>query len=232
MTSEGRKVHGQAAQTRENGNFLEALKLSSEALIAYQKEGDVLGMAEILVDSSITYRHLYDQTEDPNFLIIAEHCAQAGVDIARKSGIKESLAIPLSRLATVQEKLGKLNEAVNSYKEAVENMENNPPKEHNRPAVLLDMKVHLTTTEYKTGDKSALERAEKFLQELEATEEISDYNKHVWVSGGHMRIAEMLREDNPEKAREHLQKAKEVIDSDPKLKLRLRQWQKLAATFK
>ena len=39
-----------------------------------------------------------------------------------------------------------------------------------------------------------------------------------------MRIAEILREDNTEKA-------KEIIDSNPALKLRLGQWEKLAATF-
>lgn len=231
MESPGRQLHGKATQARESGDFLEALKLNDEALLAYQESGDILGFAENLVDRSITYRLLHDQTGDANFSIIAEHESLAAVEIAKKSGFREALAVPLFKLANVQEKLGKFPEAVSSYKDSVENMVDNPPKEHDRPAVLADMKVHLATTEYKAGDKSALERAEDALKELKEAEEPSDYNKHVWVSGGHMRIAEILGEENPEKAKEHLQKAKEIIDSDPRLTLRLSQWQKLAEKF-
>ena len=46
-----------------------------------------------------------------------------------------------------------------------------------------------------------------------------------------MRIADMLKEDNPEKAKEHLQKAKEIIDNNPDLKLRAEQWKKLTESF-
>lgn len=176
MESEGRRLRGLAAQARERGEPLEALKLSDEA----------------------------------------------------------ALAIPLERLATVQEELGLLDDAVKSYREAVEKIESNPPAEHKvpeRPAIVADFKIHLTTCEYNAGDKSALERAESALLELESHPDIADYNQHVWVSGGHMRIAEMLQSDDPEKAKEHLQKAKEIIDSDPRLTIRLAQWQKLAEKF-
>ena len=103
---------------------------------------------------------------------------------------------------------------------------------------MADFKVHLATCEYKqsfstnkAGDESALERAEAALADLESHPDIEGYNQHVWVSGGHMRIAEMLREVNPVKAKEHLQKAKDIIDSDQRLTIRLSQWQKLAEKF-
>lgn len=235
MESEGRRLHGLAAQARERGEPLEALKLSDEAALAYQKDGDILGFAENLVDRSITLRHLADSTRDSNYLIVALHESLAAVEIARKSGREDALAIPLEKLAVVQEELELLEDAVKSYREAVENIESNPPAEHKvpeRPAIVADFKLHLATCEYKAGDKSALERAEAALSDLEAHPDIADYNQHVWVSGGHMRIAEMLREDDPEKAKKHLQKAKEVIDSDPRLTIRLSQWQQLAEKFK
>ena len=231
MDSAGRQLHNQAEQAREKGNFLEALELSDQALIKYQEESSVLGFAEIQASRFLTLRHLFEKTNDQNYLILAKHAASSAVEIAQKNGNKEALALPLFNLAKAQETLGELSKAVNSYKEAVGNMINNPPKEHNKPAVLADMKVHLTTTEYKAGDKTALQRAEEALTELENNPDISDYNQHVWVSGGHMRIAEMLKTDNPGKAQEHLQKAKEIIDADPNLTLRKTQWQKLAEKF-
>jgi len=230
MESKGRQIHGEAANARERGESIESLKLTDEAIKAYQEEGDLLGLAEVLVDRSITFRHLYDASGDKNYLVIAKHEAQAGVEIARKSNQKEALPIPLARLANVQTDLGEFDEATKNYQEAVEAMSSNPPSQHNRPAVVVDMKAHLATTEYKSGDKSALERAEKALSELEQTDE-ADYNKHVWVSGAHMRIAEMLINDDPQKAKEHLQKAKEIIDADPSLTIRAQQWEKLAQKF-
>lgn len=241
MKSEGRRLHGLAEQAREKGESVEAVKLAEDAMAAYQKDGDILGFAEALVDQFLSLRHLFDKTGDRSYLIRAKHSAMASVEVAESSGDKTALAIPYFNLAKAQETLGQLQEAVSSYKKAVENIENNPPAEHKvpeRPAIVADFKVHLATCEYKqsfstnkAGDKSALERAEAALSDLEKTPDISDYNQHVWVSGGHMRIAEMLQSDDPEKVKDHLQKAKEVIDSDPRLTIRLAQWQKLADKF-
>ena len=46
-----------------------------------------------------------------------------------------------------------------------------------------------------------------------------------------MSAAKLLKEDNPESAKEYLQKAKEIIDADPALKVRKTQWEKLAERF-
>lgn len=56
MESEGRRIHGQAAHAREEGKHLDALKLHDEAMLAYQKDGDQLGLAEVLADRSIVLR--------------------------------------------------------------------------------------------------------------------------------------------------------------------------------
>ncbi len=234
MESEGRKIHGLAAQARERGESVQSLKLDIEAMAAYQKEGNKLGFAEIQAEMFLTIRHLYDKTEDKGYLILAKYAAMSSVELAQESGDKTALAIPYFNLAKAQDTLGKFSQAVENYKQALENLENNPPEVHRveeRPAMVADFKVHLTTCEYKTGDKTALERAETALKELEEGAEIADYNKKVWLSGGHMKIAEMLKDDDSTKAKEHLQKAKEIIDSDESLTLRKAQWEKLATQF-
>jgi tetratricopeptide (TPR) repeat protein len=156
----------------------------------------------------------------------------ASVTIARESGNKQALALPFFSLARLQEDLGELSDAVESYKEAIANMQNNPPETHKFPAVLADMQIHLATCEYKAGDKTALERAEKALVDLQAAaDEPNKFSKDVWLSGAHMRIAEILKTDNPQKAKNHLQQAKTIIDANPELILRQKQWQRLADTF-
>lgn len=229
----GRKLHGQAAHAREEGRHLEALKLQDEAMLAYQKDNDFLGLAEVLADRSLVLRHLAEETGDKNWLYIAKAEMEASVQITKNSGDKTAAALPLYNLAKIYDSLEAYPESVKIYQEAVNNMENNPPALHNRPAVLSDMKIHLNCVEYKSGDKSALERMLQNIKELEESneQEISKYNFDVWLSGAHMSVAEMLKEDGPAKAKEHLQKAKTIIDANPDLKLRKQQWEKLAQTF-
>lgn len=249
---EGRRLHGMSAQARERGEAVEALKLGDEATATYQRDGDRLGYAESLADRAIALGHISEKSEDPFFatayLIDARNTSRSAVEVAERSGDITSLAIPYLRFGRAQENLGELNEAVESYRKAVQNMTQNPPAAHNRAAVIADFKNHLATAEYKAGDKSALERAEEGLKDFDQVEVLTDeqlkaqnghlnfnqepsYNYNVWLSGAHMRIAEMLKTDDPAEAKKHLEEAKKIIDSDPKLIIRKDQWQKLAKTF-
>lgn len=239
MKSQGRQLHAQAAQARESGDFENALQLSDQAMLAYQQAGDKLGLSELLTDRSITFRHLFEKTGDKDFLLITKAEMEASVEIARRSNNKEALALPIFNLAKVEESLKNYSTAINHYKEAIEQVyatpginEPNPNSPaHNRPATIPDMKVHLSYSEYKNGDKSALERMEQSLQDLANSPEVDSYAKNTWLSGGYISMAEMLKEDNPEKANEALQKAKEIINSDERLTLRKQQWEKLAQSF-
>ena len=215
MASDAREIHKQAANAREAGEHLKALQLSDDAMLAYQKDNDHEGMAEIVADRSIVLRHLSEETEDKSFLHLAKAEMLASVQIARSS-------VALYNLAKVEEALEEFNDAITHYQEAMNGK--------NDPAIMADIKVHLTTCQYKSGDKSTLGRAEQALADLETANE-EKYNKDVWISGAHMRIAAMLKSDDPEKAKEHLQKAKEIIDANPDLKLRKSQWDKLVFTF-
>lgn len=234
MESEARRIHGQAATAREAGESLKALKLDQEALLQYIKDEDKLGLAEIHAEMAIVYGHIAAEQNDPFFKqalrIDARNTCRSGVEIAELSGDKTALAIPYLRLGKAHEELGETGDAVTAYKKAVANMEQNPPSTHDRPAVLADMRIHLHTAEYKNGDATGLEKALSALNDLESTDE-PQYNKAVWMSGAHMRIANMLQEDDLETAKKHLQLAKGIIDSNPDLKIRLSQWEKLAKDF-
>lgn len=228
-SEEGRMIHKLAEEEREHGDLNIAVELHSKAASVFEKDDDRIGQAEALSGKVIDYRHLARKTKDVAFLSLAEETAKDAVKIAESSGIKEASVLPLFNLATVQEELGNFSDAAQSYREAL----NRPlPIRHNKPAVRVNMQVHLAACEYKTGDKDALVRAEEWLTKLDGSEHDNEYEHDVWVSGGHMRIADAIKKDDKQSALDHMSKAKDIIDKDPKqFKLRQEQWHELSKTI-
>lgn len=226
----GEKLLALTNEIREKGDTVRALQLADEAAVHFLEEGNLPRAAESFSAKLLAYRHLYQKTGDRAYLIIAKLAATTSVELAVLSVDKKALAIPYFNLAKAFEDLGQIKDAVDAYKIAVENIINNAPASHDRPGVVADFKVHLTIAEYILGDKSALERAENALEELKKSGEskISRYNQDVWVSGGYMRLAEILKNNNPKKSATYLKKAQEVINENPELTVRKEQWNSLA----
>ncbi len=239
MSSHAKQLHSQAEEARESGNLLKALELTDQATVAYQEERDIAGMAEIQASRFSTLKHLYQTTGDRNYLILAKHAAQSGVDIARADGQSAALGIPLFNLGKALEPLEEYSEAIQAYQQSIEALEANPDSRPNLEATVLDIKGHLYACQYKNGDKSAGGRAEQTLLDLEkAFEGIEEdqgfglsYLRNVWVSGAHMRLALILKDDQPEKAREHLEAARKIIDADERMVLRRGQLKQLGDVF-
>ncbi len=70
------------------------------------------------------------------------------------------------------------------------------------------------------------------IDELSNDKNEDRYNLDVWLSGAHMRSAEMLRADNPDSSEKHLEKAGEIIKSNDELVLRAKQLENLSSTLK
>ena len=217
--SKGTELLQDTNTQRESEQHLESLISSDKAIVVFQEEGNLGGVAETYSARSITFIHLHAETKDPVYLILARSAASVAVDVARLSGNKSELAIPLLGLGRINTKLEDYAEASKYYQEALDNMSSQPP------AVVADTKVHLAASQYKTGDTSAIERLKQALSDLEKTDH-DTYEKNVWVSGGYMRLAELLE------SKEYLVKAKEIIDSDPRLTIRLKQWTELSQKLK
>lgn len=223
QSEEGKRLHKLAEDARESGNFADALKYTDEAMLAYQKGKDYLGLSEVQASRQNTFEHLFRATHDSAYLLLQRHAAQAAVEIAEMSGIKEALGIPYHNLAKYYSEVGEYAQAAKYFRQAVECLERFPNPSQSRPSVIADIRGHLYAVEYKAGDKNALERALQALADLELAEEPSTYNKNVWLSGAHIRIADMLKEDNPEMSRTHYDAAKKIVDSDSRLILRREQ---------
>ncbi len=217
---EARDVHAKAEWEREHGDLNKAVDLHDQAATIYKKTGKYSKCAEALAGKVIDYRHLARKSGDKSFLEMAVETAKEAVKVSEKTGV-ESSTLPLFGLATVLEEMGDLTGAVQNYREAIRRP---LPIEHNTPAFRANMQIHLAACEYKTGGKDALVRAEEWLGKLIDSAHPDDYEKDVWVSGGHMRIAEAVRSENSELAKEHMVKAKAIKDKDP-VKFHLRQEQ-------
>ena len=230
MQSKARDIHGKSEIARENGDFLESLKLNDEALLLYQKEHDLAGITEVLAARFNAYKHLFRKTNDRSYLVIGKHLLEASLEIAEASNDPKNLTAPLYNLAKAYEEMDELKKAQQYYQKAVENITTTPSKTYDRPAIIADFKIHYENINYILGDKSARARLEEALHELEQTHE-DIFTKNVWVSGGYINLAEILRIDDPQTAVTYLNKAKEIIDSDERLVLRKSQWEKLARSF-
>lgn len=223
----GRGLHTKAANLREEGKFFDSIKLIIDAIRYYEKDGDFIGLTDALGDAVLSFRHLYFETKEISYLILALSHAQAVVAIAREKDLKGDLSRPLFNLGKVEEDLKNYKEAQDVYLEAIKLFESQNPTKHNRSGVLADMKIHLAVAKYKSGEKLAFGEALAAISDLEKSDEreISKYNYDVWLSGAHMKLAEMLKNDDPDKAKDHSMKAKKIIDANPDLKIRRKQWE-------
>lgn len=224
MNNDAKGLLIQAKSARERGDFKKSLELLGDGIIASIDEGKEEKLVDILSSYALVYRHLYDKTQNENYLILAKHSAINALELAQKSNDPTLLCIANYNLGKVQESLGELKEAMNSYREAIS-------KDIQRPAMMAEMRTRLYVLELRMGDNEAMERFEKAVSELVKSEENDNYSKAVWLSGAYMHMAEALIGKDNAKARQLLNEAGKVIASDMRMKLRKEQLEKLKNQF-
>lgn len=223
------EIHQSANVQREfEQDYPSSLASADRAMAAYAAEGNDYGISEALCSRVLTLRHMARELNNSAFLIQAHHEAMAAVEIADKAGV--STAVAHQNLGKVQKQLGMTEEAHVSFQKALKAQTSNPHPTQDRPGVLANFKEILATTELALGDNFALERAEAALSELEASDEDA-YNKAVWLSHGHGRIAQALKDRDPATARKHFEIARDIIRSHPDLKLSEGKLKELEAEF-
>lgn len=227
-----REIHGQAEIAREEGNFLEALQLLDEAEIAYQASGDYLGYADALTSRFLVYKHLYGQTKERVYIIRAEHTILAAVSVSEECADEPACATPYYSLAQFYDEFKEeYDKAIEFYKKSIHIFETNPPEEHkvHLPGYIYTIQGHLYACEFKNGDMSALARLREVTERL--SEHPHQYERDVWMSGGYMKLALLQHKTDQERSQRDLMKAKEIIDANPKLLLRAKQWNELQETL-
>lgn len=210
--------HSQAEEAREQDNHLEALQLIEEALLAYQQTSDYQGFAQALQSRCLTYKHLFLLSQDQAFAILARHDAEASLELAKLHDLTEMLGSSHFRLGEISMLFEDFPQAIKHYQQALENYVGTNCEKG-------DYRYHLGEALHRSGDKEVgLQQLQQGLKEIQDhRDEVDSFLANVWESGAHLRMADLLRDDDPEKAQQHLAAAEKIINSDSKLVIRKRQ---------
>ena len=218
--------HSQAETAREEDKHLEALQLIEAALIEYQQAKDYAGFAQALQSRCLTYKHLFLLHNDRVYALLAQHDAQASLAIAQLHDLKTLLGSSYFRLGEIAMLFDDYGQAVEYYQQALANY-------HGTNCEKGDYQYHLGEALYRLGQKA--EGKKELVQGLQAIQanahEVDSFLAHVWESGAHLRLAELLKVDEPAEAQQHLTAAEQIITADPKLIIRKRQLEELKKNF-
>lgn len=218
--------HRQAEVLRESDRHLDALKELDQAFVLYQEDGDYQGICETLQSRVLTFKHLYFLTKDLTFAIIAQKEAEASLEVAQNNNVTEKLSSCYFRLGEIAMIFGDFGKVIDWYQKALENYQGLLSEKG-------DYKYHLGEAQYRSGQK---EQGKKTILEgldeiQKGASEVDPFLIHVWESGLHMKLADLLRDDEPEEAGKHLDEARKIADSDPKLIIRRRQIEEITKSF-
>jgi len=225
-TSSGLKFHELAEEAREKDNHLEALKFIEEAIFNYQKEKDHPSLVKAIQSRFLIYRHLFFLTKDQSYAILAQKDSEASLSIAEKYNLTEIIG-------SCHFNLGKAAMLLKNSKESIKQYETAIKKYYGTNTERGDYYYHLGEAFFEDGQKEkGKETILKGLKKIEDNaSEVDPFLVHVWSSGCHLYLAKLLKENNYQEAKEHFNKAKEIIDSDEKLIIRKRQIKELAKDF-
>lgn len=220
------ELHKKAEEAREKAHHLQALKLLDEAIILYQEEKNYNGICGALQSQVLTFKHLYFLTHAKIYAILAQKSAEASLEIARMYDLKTKLGSCYFRLGETAMIFKNYKKAIEWYKTALTNYQGSFSEKG-------DYRYHLGEAFYRNGQKElGLKTIFQGLTEIEKGKNTVDpFLFHVWQSGVHMKLADLLQKDNPQEAKKHLKVAQEIATSDKKLIIRKRQVKELAKKF-
>ena len=223
----GQELHAKGGQAREEDKHDEALHLLTLAIVAYQKEGNYRGLIDALKDRTLTWKHYFLLTNDKVYALLAQKDAEAMLAVAQEYNLQDKLDTAYFRLGEVAMLFEDFRSAIDYYNKALV-VYRGPLSEKG------DFRYHLGEAIFRSGDKKkGKETILAGLKEIrQGASELDPFLIHVWESGVHMRLADLLGDSEPEEAKKHYLKAKEIAESDPKLVIRRRQIAELGEKFR
>jgi len=211
-------LHLQAEDAREQDKHLEALKLIEAAFFEYQQDQNYEGLCQALQSRCLTYKHLFYLADDQVFAIMAQKDAEASLAIAKLHDLKNLFGSSYFRLGEITMLFDDYSHAVEYYKQSLDHYFGTECEKG-------DYRYHFGEALYRLGKKKeGKKQLKQGLREIQDnSQEVGSFLFHVWESGAHMRLADLLRDDDLSEAKKHLAEAEDIISSDPKLVIRKRQ---------
>ena len=207
----------QADVLREAGESVKALDLYNQVLVDAVEKKDDQALVGALTGSILSWKHLYYKTQDRSFAILVKMESNA------LSQISEEKKLPNKHL--IYFLTAQADNLLQDYPAAEKNfqlaLENYPSDDAQKG----DWTAHLGEALYlvgkkEEGKKTMLQGIKKIQTEAEG---VDPFLIHVWTSGAYLRLAKLLKQDEPEESQYYLNEARKIIASDPKLVIRKHQ---------
>lgn len=214
----GIELQKEADRVREEGNSLIAIDLYNQAIVSYQESKDYSSMIGALTGRLLSWKHLFYKTEDKIYAIFVKKEAEEMLEIAKTYNLMDRIYLIHFLNGTSAILLKDYSTAEKEFEQAVQLY----PTENAEKG---DWIAHLGDAMYRNGKK---EEGKKMILNgvdiiKERSSQIDSFLFNVWVSGAYLRLAKLLKTDNPEESQLFLKQAKAIIDSDDRLVIRKQQ---------
>jgi tetratricopeptide (TPR) repeat protein len=220
------KVLELARKQREQGDSVAALDNFNKALLLAQKDKNYERLVQCFVDRAIAFRHMFEETGDMTFAILARKDAETVLELVKAWGISE-------RLHTAYYMLGQAALLFKDYAIAENYFFKSLRYFKGNPAEKASWRYHWAKALYEIGEKK-----KALLAFSQAITDIKKYAKdvdkflfNVYLSGAYINFACVLIKDNKEEAKKYFNLAGEIIKSDKRLVVRKKQFKELEKKF-
>ena len=219
-------LHILAEKYREQDKLIFAKILNFLAILNYRLNKNYLGLNNAYQSLVLIYKHQFLLSKNNKFIGLAQKYTEKSLNL--------SLTKKLTNIHTGYFRLGEVFMLSNDFPKAIKNYQKALEIYSKNDSEKGDYQYHLGEAQYRNGDKeNGLKNLLEGLKIIQKYQSLTDsFLIHVWESGCYMRLAELLIIDDRKKAQEYLKLAQKIIQSDNKLIIRRRQFQKLAQEFK
>jgi hypothetical protein len=214
----GVELREEADRVREEGRSLAAIDLYNQAIVQYQASKDYSDMLAALTGRLLSWKHLFYKTEDKIYAIFVKKEAEMMLEVAKTYNLMDRLYLIHFLNGTSAILLKDYNLAEKEFDQAVQLYPTENPEKG-------DWIGHLGDAMYRNGKKE--EGKKVILNGVEIIKDrsaqIDSFLFNVWVSGAYLRLAKLLKTDDPVESQLFFKQAKEIIDSDDRLVIRKQQ---------
>lgn len=218
--------HEQSDIAREEDRLTDALNLIERVIAEYQKADDLEGVVSALLSRCLIHKHQFLVSNELKFAELAQNDAEECLQIAQSKKLTHGMGACYFRLGEIAMLFGNFEGAVNKYQSSIKHYEGTRCEKG-------DYQYHLGEALYRVGKKGQGKRVMlEGLREIQNNRnDVDSFLVNVWESGCYIRLAQLLKHDKSRQAASYLEKARAIIEPDPRLVIRKRQLELLVKDF-
>lgn len=221
------KLHNDAEIAREQEEYDDALNKVKQAILEYKKTKNYMGLVAGIQTRCLVYKHLFLLSKKGIYLKLAKADIKEGLSIVKKYKLPNMLSSCYFRLGELAMLVNDYTDAIKNYQKAINNYIGTECEKG-------DYQYHLGEALYKNGEresgKNELFKGLRKIQENKS--EVNCFLSNVWESGCYLKLANLLKDNEPDESEKYLKSAKKIIDSDQRLVIRKRQLKELEKKLK